>query len=1136
MGRKRLATAVLVTGALHSGFASALGLGDLTLDSALNQPFRAEIPLRDVGELDVAEIKIALADDSAFERAGVERSQFLSSLQFQVELQSGGNGRIIVTTAKTVQEPYLDFILEVRWPNGKMNREYTVLLDLPVFAPASPAPTVNVARSAVQSAPVVRPVVVNEVMPVREQGGSIGVASRVAPQARDIDRQQSLPEAADATEYRVQHHDTMWKIADKLRPSSYVTTQQTMLALLKKNPKAFVAGNVNRIKSGYILRIPSEAEVREISHDHAVDEIRAQAVEWRGGKVSRVSPEKKSASTSAKSSSPDPASASAPQLDATDKSGRETPAIEEQAVKFSVGSAGSDTAASNDVDALRQKVREEQENLEKSMLENGAMQARVIEMEKQIRTLQNLITLKNSQLAALQTGLAKGETPSISETRAVGEDNSDLVVASDAEQKAMAPVVDVDSGSEVVITDPLQTESVAEAKAPAVAEVDETVSVIDSVKSSGASLLATAQAWLSNGFVKFIGLGVAVLALLILILRRRGNESDSEADLAAFEASLAGNDAAEQDVFSAERDTFDFDIGNTDATELSDSADEGREQSFNADDFDFDKLDASVDGSDKVMVEEDEGEVSVSSIETEAVQPQTGDIVAEADIYVAYGRYDQAASLLKTAISQDPSNADLQVKLVDIYLDTRDRDNFALAFAGLQSLGDSNAIARVKESMSAIEGVSDWLEDDGDFDLDLAVADEVSPELVDSDLDFELGDDLDFELGEEELASSDTVIDKAVIAEDVAESNAPEATDVHDFAEAALTGAAADELNEDKAEDSGMLAESDAVDESIRSAEADALASLDVDLADLDFDFEPSAAASAENDSGLDNVGDDEPELSELTKAESSSLDSDSVAGVSDLTEDDDFEFDFSAFDEAEETAESSANGSEPDSLPPKASEADSTDDDIDLGLSEFASTSDENEELLSADKDFSFDETDLELDTTTLNADADLSESIDFSADDDLDLNLADFDTPVNPAAATSPPSETSFNAGASSDAESSLDLDDDFFMDAGDGDAVSDNIESESELSGTESAVKPTDGGIAVEDLSFDEFDATEGEEEFDNLLDTESVATKLDLARAYVDMGDSEGAREMLEEVLVEGDIQQQSDAKALLDIIG
>ena len=134
MKRNRLAKVVLTVGALHSGLVSALGLGELALDSTLNQPFRAEIPLRDIGELDVEQIRVQLADSTAFENAGVDRSQFLSSLEFKVELLSGGNGRIIVTTAKAVVEPYLDFIVEARWPNGKMIREYTVLLDLPVYA------------------------------------------------------------------------------------------------------------------------------------------------------------------------------------------------------------------------------------------------------------------------------------------------------------------------------------------------------------------------------------------------------------------------------------------------------------------------------------------------------------------------------------------------------------------------------------------------------------------------------------------------------------------------------------------------------------------------------------------------------------------------------------------------------------------------------------------------------------------------------------------------------------------------------------------------------------------------------------------------------------------------------------------
>jgi|GEM_PF-740282 len=1091
MVRKRLATAVLVTGALHSGLASALGLGELTLSSALNQPFRAEIPLRDVGELDVEQIRIALADDTAFENAGVERSQFLSSLEFQVELQGGGNGRIIVTTTNTVQEPYLDFIVEVRWPNGKMNREYTVLLDLPVFAKASPAPTVNVARSVAPSAPAVKAAGVQDTAPNREPGGSIGVANRTAPLVRDVDQQQRLPAAADPTEYRVQHHDTMWKIAENLRPSSYVTTQQTMLALLKKNPKAFVAGNVNRIKSGYILRIPSEAEVQEINHDQAVDEIRNQAREWRGEKVNRVAADKKATLSTASSNA---VPARAPQLDATDKTGREAPAVEEQAVKFSVGSAGSDTAAGNEVEALRQKVREEQENLEKSVLENGAMQARVLEMEKQIRTLQNLITLKNTQLAALQTGLAKGDgdaaVAALAESEAISQDD---------EQEAMAPLADNDGGALVAGSEPDAGPAVA--NTPSAPEAESPIET--STASSDTSLMATAQAWLSNGFVKLIGLGVAILALLILILRRRGNEADSEADLAAFEASLASSDVADADVFSAKRDNFDFDIGNTEATELSDIAGEDSEPSFNADDFDFDKLDAATDATDDLGM--DEGEITVSAVETESVQPQTGDIVAEADIYVAYGRYDQAASLLKTAIAQDPDNADLHVKLVDIYLDTRDRENFTEAFAGLRSLGDAAAIARVKESMSAIDGVSDWLDAENEFD-DLTVAGNSTAELVESELDFELDDDLDFELSDLDADKADSASDDLASLEldetgsddlgvDFANTRAPEAAG----GEQGDKG----ELSDDVASDSKSL------DDSVRNAEADALASLDVDLADLDFDFEPNAAVSdsaGESEKASFDFADfddvdlgkgDAAEADLAAIAEDAGLDSKDDSALSD---DDDFEFDFAALDEAEEAEASAANGSEPDTLPPSSSANGDT-------LSSLAADSD----------------LDLDLDLSSFDAEND-DELLSFEGSDaDLDLDLTDFDAPLSPVADLDLSTESSETAAVAAD--------DEFFVDAADAELDS------GELASAETANKANEGeGIAVEDLSFDEFDADESEGEFDNLLDTESVATKLDLARAYVDMGDSDGAREMLEEVLVEGDIQQQSDAQALLDIIG
>lgn len=158
---KSLARVAVLVGAIQSGFVSALGVGDIALASSLNQPFKAFIPLREAEGLEAAQLRVDLADASAFDNAGIDRTQFLNSLDFIVEVGENGRGRIIVTTTQPVVEPYLDFIIEVRWPNGRMLREYTVLLDLPVFesdlAPTQAArvPVSNVSPSPAQpSSPV----------------------------------------------------------------------------------------------------------------------------------------------------------------------------------------------------------------------------------------------------------------------------------------------------------------------------------------------------------------------------------------------------------------------------------------------------------------------------------------------------------------------------------------------------------------------------------------------------------------------------------------------------------------------------------------------------------------------------------------------------------------------------------------------------------------------------------------------------------------------------------------------------------------------------------------------------------------------------------------------------------------------
>lgn len=134
MGRmvllRKLAWGCAVGAALASQMAAALGLGEIRLHSTLNQPLVAEIQLLDSQAVDLAHLRPALAKDEDFKRAQVERIHFLSELDFQVQ-DKRGQKVISIVSQKPVREPYLDLLVELVWPEGRMVRQYTVLLDVP---------------------------------------------------------------------------------------------------------------------------------------------------------------------------------------------------------------------------------------------------------------------------------------------------------------------------------------------------------------------------------------------------------------------------------------------------------------------------------------------------------------------------------------------------------------------------------------------------------------------------------------------------------------------------------------------------------------------------------------------------------------------------------------------------------------------------------------------------------------------------------------------------------------------------------------------------------------------------------------------------------------------------------------------
>lgn len=215
--------------AFYSGLAPALGLGEITLHSALNQPLNAEIELLAVGDdMSTSDIKVSLAPADAFNLAGVERIYFLNDLRFSPVLR-GGNSVVRVVSNQPVREPYLNFIVELKRPGGQLLREYTVLLD----PPTSSSYTSQAA-----------------------QVGNEQFTSYAPP--------RRTPIASRGERYQVASGESLWTIASKLRvEGNQSSLQDLMLDIHALNPEAFSNGDIHRLRAGASLLLPDHARIAE---------------------------------------------------------------------------------------------------------------------------------------------------------------------------------------------------------------------------------------------------------------------------------------------------------------------------------------------------------------------------------------------------------------------------------------------------------------------------------------------------------------------------------------------------------------------------------------------------------------------------------------------------------------------------------------------------------------------------------------------------------------------------------------------------------------------------------------------------------------------------------------------------------
>ena len=597
---RKLAAVMFLLGGLQATSALSLGLGALQLQSFLNEPLNASVDLLDMGGLHADEIIIRLANRDDFDKFGLDRPYFLSSIKFEVSAQENGAASIILSSDEPVLEPYLEFILEARWPSGRLLREYTVLIDPPFFSEVE-----TVAVSAGQRVDEIEaiPAPTKKNDEVISSGTSVEIRSTdLAPDAmpqRDYTSATVLS-PVPGSRYMIGREDTLWRIASLARPQG-ASVQQTMLDIQRLNPDAFVNGNINTVKAGYIVYLPSASDISSADAGLALAEVREQNTAWREGRDATLT------------------SASGPSLTISTETKDDVTAETVDINDTATGSVGAKAAP----ESLPVKANSNDAAAPSSLADE--MQERLLVAEQQLETLQRIISLKDDQIAALQSALvAAGVVAAVdADAEPLGEDaSSEILLDGEEPLKAMI-TTDVDAPRDSSKGSVEGVEPDAESSQDKVpVNVPKAVPVI-------APETAASGGWLKD--LLYL-LGVVALAVVAFVFVRR-RKVDDEA------ISRAPGLKAGEDVFSQVL---------------------LEEQGLNIEETEDEEAVRPV------AVSVDDLGTSERHDDEPASHTEAANVLADVDIYVVYGRHSQAIDLLNNAIASEPDNPLYRRKLSEI--------------------------------------------------------------------------------------------------------------------------------------------------------------------------------------------------------------------------------------------------------------------------------------------------------------------------------------------------------------------------------------------------------------------------------------------------------------------------------------
>lgn len=719
-GRSQMATAVAVALAILSGggvtSAEAAGLGRLTVQSALGQPLRAEVEVTSVSPDEAESLKARIASPEAFSRVGLQYKEALSGVRMDVE-NRGGRYFIKVTSSRPINDPFVDLVVELSWASGTFSREYTFLLDpptqqsanqanrsgnAPVAGAATAAAATGAAASGSNAVRTIDPAtgrLVNQERGAqgRSQAASQPTEAKQQPAAQAKGGRDASSEGGTVT---VGQGETLGMIAARVRPAS-ATLDQTIVAIYRTNPTAFIQNNPNLIRQGRTLTIPSEGEIAAIDSTEAGRQLRMAARDFRSYK-------ERMAGTTPEVASGNGSSTASGAISAKVDDERGGQAGSQDRLELSRSEGGKDEQGS----AVGARDAEAQVAREAALKEANS---RIAELEKNVGALKSMLELKDKSLADLQAQLEKAR---VAGAQVSGTVAAAATAAADKARDAASKVADK-AAAEKAAAEKAVAEKAAQTKAAADKLAAEAKAAADKVAAEKAAAEKAAA-----------DKAAAEKAAAEKAAADKAAADKAAADKAAAEKAAADKAAAEQDqskpAEGADKDAVERAaadakaeverVTNGDADKSKDMPkpapvneseeqgglieglsqnslllpglgvaalaaglgfwmlrrrrreDDGFSDSISADEFSANSLFGTTGGQSVDTMTGASTQITTISEST----PTEVDPIAEAEVYIAYGRETQAEEILREALKRQPERQAIRLKLLEIYSGRKD--------------------------------------------------------------------------------------------------------------------------------------------------------------------------------------------------------------------------------------------------------------------------------------------------------------------------------------------------------------------------------------------------------------------------------------------------------------------------------